>query len=149
MNKRLLIIEDNDSKLNRLRQFCEENLQDYDIEDRRSYNSALAEVVHNGRSYDLILLDVSMNTYDISPEEADGEQEPLAGSNILRFMKLRKIKVPVIVVTMYESFVDGIKIDKLDEGFREKYAEFYKGFVYYSLRNEDWTIRLKELIATL
>ena len=149
MSKRLLIIEDNDSKLNHLRQFCEENLNDYEVEDRRSYNSALAEVIHNGKSYDLILLDVSMNTYDISPEVSDGEQEPLAGSNILRFMKLRKIKVPVIVVTMYESFVDGIKIDKLDEGFREKYAEFYKGFVYYSLRNEDWINRLKELIAKL
>ncbi len=149
MNKRLLIIEDNDSKLNRLCQFCEENLPDYSVEDKRSYNSALSEVVHNGKRYDLILLDVSMNTYDISPEESDGEQEPLAGSNILRFMKLRKIYVPVIVVTMYESFVDGIKIDKLDEGFREKYPEFYKGFVYYSLRNEDWITHLKELIAKL
>lgn len=149
MNKRLLIIEDNESKLSKLRQFCEENLKGYEIEDRRSYNSALSEVVHNGRRYDLILLDVSMNTYDISPEESDGEQEPLAGSNILRFMKLRKIMVPVIVVTMYESFVDGIKIDKLDEGFREKYPEFYKGFVYYSLRNEDWITHLKELIEKL
>ncbi len=149
MSKRLLIIEDNEAKLNRLRQFCEENLTDYEVEDRRSYNSALSEVVHNGKSYDLILLDVSMNTYDISPEVSDGEQEPLAGSNILRFMKLRKIKVPVIVVTMYESFVDGIKIDKLDDGFREKYSEFYKGFVYYSLRNEDWIKRLKELTQTL
>lgn len=149
MSKRLLIIEDNEAKLNRLRQFCEENLMDYEVEDRRSYNSALSEVIHNGKSYDLILLDVSMNTYDISPEVSDGEQEPLAGSNILRFMKLRKIKVPVIVVTMYESFVDGIKIDKLDEGFREKYSEFYKGFVYYSLRNEDWIKRLKELTQTL
>jgi CheY-like chemotaxis protein len=149
MSKRLLIIEDNEAKLNRLRQFCEENLTDYEVEDRRSYNSALSEVVHNGKNYDLILLDVSMNTYDISPEVSDGEQEPLAGSNILRFMKLRKIKVPVIVVTMYESFVDGIKIDKLDEGFREKYSEFYKGFVYYSLRNEDWIKRLKELTQTL
>lgn len=149
MSKRLLIIEDNEAKLNRLRQFCEENLTDYEVEDRRSYNSALSEVVHNGKSYDLILLDVSMNTYDISPEVSDGEQEPLAGSNILRFMKLRKIKVPVIVITMYESFVDGIKIDKLDDGFREKYSEFYKGFVYYSLRNEDWIKRLKELTQTL
>ena len=149
MSKRLLIIEDNEAKLNRLRQFCEENLTDYEVEDRRSYNSALSEVVHNGKNYDLILLDVSMNTYDISPEVSDGEQEPLAGSNILRFMKLRKIKVPVIVVTMYENFVDGIKIDKLDEGFREKYSEFYKGFVYYSLRNEDWIKRLKELTQTL
>ena len=149
MNKRLLIIEDNESKLGRLRQFCKENLMGYEIEDKRSYNSALSEVVHDGRRYDLILLDVSMNTYDISPEESDGEQEPLAGSNILRFMKLRKIMVPVIVVTMYESFVDGIKIDKLDDGFREKYPEFYKGFVYYNLRNEDWITHLKELIKKL
>lgn len=149
MNKRLLIIEDNEPKLNRLRQFCEEHLQGYDVEDRRSYNTALSEVVHNGRSYDLILLDVSMNTYEVNGDASDGEQEPLAGSNILRFMKLRKITVPVIVVTMYESFVDGIKIDKLDEGFREKYAEFYKGYVYYSLRNEDWIKRLKELTQAL
>ena len=149
MNKRLLIIEDNEPKLNRLRQFCEENLKDYSVEDKRSYNSALAEVVHNGNRYDLIFLDVSMDTYDLKPEVSDGEQEPLAGSNIMRFMKLRKIKVPVIVVTMYESFVDGIKIDKLDEGYKEKYPEFYKGFVYYSLRNVDWITHLKELIAKL
>ena len=149
MNKRLLIIEDNEPKLNHLRQFCKENLQDYDVEDRRSYNTALAEVVHNGNSFDLILLDVSMNTYEVNGDASDGEQEPLAGSNILRFMKLRKIKVPVIVVTMFESFVDGIKIDKLDESFREKYSEFYKGFVYYSLRNENWVKRLKELTNTL
>ncbi len=149
MNKRLLIIEDNEPKLNRLRQFCQENLQDYDVEDRRSYNTALAEVVHHGKNYDLILLDVSMNTYDVNGDASDGEQEPLAGSNILRFMKLRKIKVPVIVVTMYESFVDGIKIDKLDEGFREKYSDFYRGFVYYSLRNEDWIKRLKELTQAI
>ena len=64
-------------------------------------------------------------------------------------MKLRKIKVPVIVVTMYESFVDGIKINKLDAGFREKYSEFYKGYVYYSLRNDNWIKRLKELTQTL
>ena len=50
MSKRLLIIEDNDSKLNHLRQFCEENLSDYEVEDRRSYNSALSEVIHNGNS---------------------------------------------------------------------------------------------------
>lgn len=149
MNKRLLIIEDNESKLNKLRQFCCEYYSDYEIVDRRSYNSALLEVIHYGEKYDVILLDVSMNTYDISPEVSAGEQEPLAGSNILRFMKLRKIVIPVIVVTMYESFVDGIKIDKLDEGFREKYPEFYKGYVYFSLRNEDWINHLNNLLKIL
>jgi hypothetical protein len=90
-----------------------------------------------------------MNTYDITGEESDREQEPLAGSNILRFMKLRKIYVPVIVVTMYESFVDGIKIDSLDEGFKDKYPEFYKGYVYYNLKNEDWMNNLNTLIESI
>lgn len=149
MSKKLLIIEDNEPKLNHLKQFCTDHWPDYNVECRNSYNAALSEVIHHGRYYDIILLDVSMNTYEINGDASDGEQEPLAGSNILRFMKLRKIKVPVIVVTMYESFVDGIKIDKLDEGFKERYPEFYKGFVYYSLKNEDWINKLNKLMASI
>lgn len=149
MSKKLLIIEDNEPKLNHLRQFCADYWPDYTVECRNSYNTALSEVIHHGRYYDIILLDVSMNTYEINGDASDGEQEPLAGSNILRFMKLRKIKVPVIVVTMYESFVDGIKIDKLDERFKERYPEFYKGFVYYSLKNEDWINKLNKLMSSI
>lgn len=149
MNKRILIIEDNEPKLNRIKKFCTDTWEDIVIECRSSYNSALGEVIHYGNTYDIILLDVSMNTYDITGEESDREQEPLAGSNILRFMKLRKIYVPVIVVTMYESFVDGIKIDSLDEGFKDKYPEFYKGYVYYNLKNEDWTNNLNTLIESI
>lgn len=149
MGKRILVIEDNETKLNKLKQFCTDYWPGFAVECRCSYNSALSEVVYHGRNYNVILLDVSMNTYDISGGESDGEQEPLAGSNILRFMKLRKIYVPVVVVTMYESFVDGIKIDKLDEGFKEKYPEFYKGFVYYSLKNEDWITKLNNLMKSI
>ena len=90
-----------------------------------------------------------MNTYD-STKDDNGEQEPLAGANILRFMKLRRIKTPVIVVTMYESFVDGVRINALDERFRSQYGEIYKGFVYYNLKNEDWKdellIRIKSVL---
>ena len=53
-------------------------------------------------------------------------------------MKLRHLKTPVIVVTMYESFVDGVKINALDERFRTLYNDIYKGFVYYSLKNDEW-----------
>ena len=146
---RILIIEDNEPKLNRIKEFCAQYWPDYSLECRCSYNSALNEVVHHGKFYDIILLDVSMNTYEVNDDASDGEQEPLAGSNILRFMKLRKINVPVIVITMYESFVDGIKIDKLDDGFREKYSEFYKGYVYYSLKNEDWINKLNQLMDSI
>lgn len=135
--KKILIIEDNETKLQHIKDFCSENIAQSTITDKRSYNTAQQEVRLHGSDYDVILLDVSMNTYDTKKDD-NGEQEPLAGSNILRFMRLRRIQTPVIVVTMYESFVDGVRINALDERFKTLYGEFYKGFVYYNLKNEDW-----------
>ena len=90
-----------------------------------------------------------MNTYDTQKEDI-GEQEPLAGANILRFMKLRRISTPVVVVTMYESFVDGVRINALDERFKTQYKEIYKGFVYYNLKSDDWKdelmLKLNEIL---
>lgn len=135
--KRILIIEDNATKLQHIKDFCITNIEQCNLTDRQSYNTAQREVISHGSEYDIILLDVSMNTYDAKKDD-NGEQEPLAGANILRFMKLRRIKTPVIVVTMYESFVDGVRINALDERFKSQYGDTYKGFVYYNLKNENW-----------
>ena len=143
--KKILIIEDNAPKLQDIKDFCAIKVKQCELIDRQSYNTAQQEVIFHGSEYDIILLDVSMNTYDTNKDD-NGEQEPLAGANILRFMKLRHIKTPVIVVTMYESFVDGVRINALDERFRSQYGDIYKGFVYYNLKNEDWK---EELLAKL
>ena len=147
MNK-ILIIEDNTTKLKNIRNLCSREFSAYQIVDKQSYNSAQQEVVYHGNEYDLILLDVSMNTYDITKED-NMEQEPLAGANILRFMKLRHLVTPVIVVTMYESFVDGVKINALNDRFSEHYSEIYKGFVYYSLKNDEWKDELITKMKTI
>lgn len=147
--KEILIVEDNITKLDKLQSFCSEFDSDSNIVAKNSYNSALAEIIQRGSAYDVILLDVSMYTYDVNNEDNGGEPEPLAGSNILRFMKLRKITTPVVVVTMYESFVDGVKIDELDKGFTTNYPEFYKGYVYFSHKNDDWKTNLKSKLESL
>lgn len=147
--KKILIIEDNAPKLQDIKDLCTIKVKQCELIDRQSYNTAQQEVVFHGSEYDIILLDVSMNTYDTNKDD-NGEQEPLAGANILRFMKLRHIKTPVIVVTMYESFVDGVRINALDERFRSQYGDIYKGFVYYNLKNEDWKeellVKLNEIL---
>lgn len=146
--KKILIIEDNATKLENIHDFCSSYYPNHEIVDRQSYNSAQQEVIFHGKEYELILLDVSMNTYDLTKED-NIEQEPLAGANILRFMQLRKIKVPVVVVTMYESFVDGVKINALDKRFYSLYKDIYKGFVYYSLKNDNWKDELLAKIKSI
>ena len=146
---KILIIEDNETKLQHIRAFCKQSLKQCVLIDKQSYNSAQQEVIFHGEEYDLILLAVSMNTYDTQKED-NGEQEPLAGANILRFMKLRRITTPVVVVTMYESFVDGVRINALDERFKTQYKDIYRGFVYYNLKSDDWKdelmLKLNEIL---
>ena len=146
MDSRILIIEDNTAKLERLKSFCVKNYPGVSITERPSYISAQREIVQNGNSYDVILLDVSMTNYDTSEEENGGQPKPLAGMNILRFMLLAKVTTPVIVVTMYENFVDGVKIAMLDRNFKAQYPDIYEGYVYYSHKNNDWKKSLRNLM---
>ena len=149
MENKILIIEDNTAKLERLKSFCDKHYPEMEVTEIPSYISAQREIVQNGNAYDVILLDVSMTNYDTSEEENGGQPKPLAGINILRFMLLARISVPVIVVTMYESFVDGVKIKQLDRNFKTQYPDIYKGYVFYSHKTNDWKKTLKNLMDRL
>ncbi len=147
--KRILIVEDNEKKLEKLRTFLEAEFSTIGLEERTSYNSASKEIALNYTNYDLILLDMSMQTYDISNEESGGEPEPLAGKNILKQMYLRDIPTKVIVVTMYENYVDGTRIKQLDEELSKDFPENYVGYIFFSHNNFDWSKNLKESINKL
>ena len=146
---RILIVEDNEKKLEKLRDFLVREFSTIDLEERTSYNSASKEIALNYEKYDLILLDLSMQTYDISNEESGGEPEPLAGKNILKQMYLRDIPTKVIVVTMYENYVDGTRIKQLDEELTRDFPDNYNGYIFFSHNNFDWSKNLKESINKL
>jgi CheY-like chemotaxis protein len=145
---RILIIEDEQRKLDQLKTFLNEEFSSIEIEDKHSYNSALREIIENYSTYDLILLDMSMSTYDVSIEESGGVPEPLAGENILDAMYLNEIPTKVIVVTMYESFV-GKKLVDFDKELKENYPENYLGFVFFSHKNTDWKLDLKKYLTSI
>ena len=144
--KKILIVEDNQKKLEKLKTFLYEEYVDIEITERMSYNSATREIVLNYNIYDLILLDMSMQTYDVSDDESGGEPEPLAGKNILKQIYLRNIPIKVIVVTMYENFVDGTKIKELNEELIQEFNENYCVYIFFPHINLEWSIKLKELI---
>jgi DNA-binding LytR/AlgR family response regulator len=144
--KRILIVEDNQKKLEKIRNFLIEKFSDIELEEKMSYNSASREIVLNYNKYDLILLDMSMQTYDISDDESGGEPEPLAGKNILKQIYLRNIPTKVIVVTMYENFVDGTRINQLHQELISSFSDNYCGYIFFSHTNFEWATKLNELI---
>lgn len=146
--KRILIVEDNQGKLLKLRNFLQEQYPDYEVRDQQSYNSAKKEIILHSEDYNLILLDMSMQTYDISDNETGGEPEPLAGRKILNEMYLNDINVKILVITMFESFV-GIKTAELHRDLSEEFSDIYCGYVFFSHSNNDWQPILKQKLKIL
>jgi len=146
--KKILIVEDEQRKLDNIKEFLKNEFPTFEFVDKRSYNSATKEIFENYQEYDIILLDMSMTTYDVSVDESGGVPEPLAGANILDTMYLMDISTKVIVVTMYESFI-GKKLSEFDIELKNNYPDNYLGFVFFSYQKTDWQIKLKKYITSL
>lgn len=144
MNK-ILLVEDVLDKAEKIKKCVNREFPEIVIEECTSYHSALKEIFENYDSYSLILLDMSMSTYDQNIEEFGGVPEAMAGKRILEGMFLREIPTKVIVVTMYESFMgEGIK--QLDILFKTDYSDFYLGYVFFSFNKTDWKKQLIDQI---
>lgn len=145
---RLLIVEDMDIKANAITDFIAKEYPDIQIVHTGSYNSSLKEIYSSYDNYDIILLDMTMSTFDVSEEDHGGLPEPLAGMQILDGMYLRDITTPVVVVTMYKSFA-GVGVEDFDKHLKEEYSEIYKGYIFFVYNSNDWKERLKQYLIDI
>ncbi|WP_174865879.1 hypothetical protein [Pectobacterium polaris] len=147
---RLLIIEDDEDKLTTLISFINEEFTDVSVDNARSFNSGLRTVTSGKDKYVGVLLDMSMPNYDSSEvEPGGGKPESFAGMDLLAQMKLRKIHIPTIVVTMFDKHGDEpnrLSLEQLRNKLNSLYSPIFRGLTYYSLSESGWRISLKELI---
>ena len=69
---RILLVEDVEGKANSIIACIKEAFPGCEVETRSSYHSAAKEIFLNHANYQLILLDMSMSTYDKNIEELGG-----------------------------------------------------------------------------
>ncbi|WP_027318231.1 hypothetical protein [Bacteroides graminisolvens] len=143
--KKILLVEDLPQKADNIKSLLKLEFPEIEIEERSSYHTAIEEIYRNYNKYFVVLLDVSMSTYDAGVEENGGIPEALAGKMILDGMYLRDIPVKVKVMTMYESF-DGKSIQELDKELREDSPENYDGYIFFSFQKSDWRKQLSDYI---
>lgn len=143
--RKILLVEDVLDKADKIKKCIKGVFPELEIANCTSYHSALKEIFENHCQYSLILLDMSMSTYDQNVEEFGGVPEAMAGKRILEGMYLREISTKVIIVTMYENF-GGEGIKQLDKEFKVEYADNYLGYVFFSFNKSDWQKQLIEIM---
>jgi len=144
----VLIVEDEAPKLGHIESYVRSILPGLNIRIARSVNSALDEL--DSSNFDLILLDMSLPTFDIGERESGGRPQGFGGIEILRYMKMSGIECPAIVITGYEAFLkeSGTNVD-LSEIRAELILEFpslLRGVLHYNSSVDEWKDALQKVL---
>jgi len=145
----ILVVEDEAPKRLHIERFLQSLNTSMTIESARSVNGAL-DAIDEFRP-DLILLDMSLPTFDVGDREPGGRPQGFGGLEVLRQMALAKCLCPTIVITGYEAFPREMgKPVELAQVRAELEAEFpsvLKGVLHYNSTYDEWKLLLKAILS--
>ena len=144
--KRIVLIEDDKKKIEDINGFIQASF-DVELTIKESYQSGLRALIFD--NYDLLLLDMSIPTWDRKPNESGGDFEKFGGYKILKEIIRKNRPINTVLVTMFDDFGESdrsMTLSELDEALDEEFKEIYLGSVYYSSRENKWKDELKEII---
>jgi len=144
---KVLVVEDEDPKRANILASLTKQFPESEPVVARSVSSAIKTLRETVP--DLILLDMSLPTFDIGPKESGGRPQGFGGIEVLRYIDRFDLAVPVVVVTAYEAFAkDGEQIDLniLSGQLAEAHPTNFRGIVYYNSVFETWQEELFRLV---
>lgn len=132
--KKILLVDDDDYKITNIKSILEGEAE-YIICVENALNPGLRRLMKE--KFDLILLDMSMPTFQKSESR---NFNSFGGIDFLKEMQRKKNQTPVIIVTQYEIFGEGVS-RKTSEMIHEECKslfENYVGIVIYSSTKNTW-----------
>ena len=148
---KILLVEDEYPKRQNILNFLKGLKLDLEISFANSANSALDSI--DIEIPDLMILDMSLPTFDINDHDNGGTPRGFGGEDVLRILLIQEIVCKTIVVTGYESFLkdDGLSldIDKLKQSLQFEFPEYILDVIHYNSTNDSWKTSLKEYFTRL
>jgi CheY-like chemotaxis protein len=143
--KKVWLVEDDGFKRDKLRACLREVIPQADIREAKSAKSAF-NFLREGAP-DLVVLDMSLPTFDIGPTESGGRPQGFGGVEVLREMDRKGVRAPVIVVTQYEFFgEERVSIHELASRLRAEHVDTFSALVFYEAASEQWKVGFKDAV---
>jgi CheY-like chemotaxis protein len=146
---RILVVEDEAPKREHICSFIQSGWPGTDIKTAKSVRTGIEEILQG--NIDLLILDMSLPTFEVGANESGGRPQNFGGAEIMRYMDLYDIDIPVIVVTAYEAFSRAgraIDHESLNEQLARDHPRFYKGLIYYNSLFAEWKKDLEVLVTS-
>lgn len=152
MQFNIILVEDNIQKKQKILDFVRSNNGLNVIGIASSYTSGCQIIDKFGSDADVILLDISLPTYDINNSSPGGNFRPFAGREIARKIVRRRMNVKIIFITQYNSFSENSKSYNFQElkcELIKDCKEHFLGMIQFDSTKENWKIDLIRLLGDL
>jgi len=146
--KKLLLVEDDQFKAKALISFLSAEFQNFQVLEAKSLSSAY-RTLEQIANIDLLLLDMSLPTFDVGPNDSGGEPLGFGGLKLLDLLEESELKLPTIVVTQFQQFGEvehAINVQNLELDLKQSFPEHFIGLVHYNSAQNDWKTSLRKLI---
>lgn len=143
----VILIEDDSKKIEDIRDFLTKDLLINNLVVKESYQSGIKEIIKT--DYDLLLLDMSIPTFDKSPQESGGHYEKFGGYKVLREIVRKNRSLKTILITMFDDFGESdssITLHQIDESLHRAFPSIYQGSVFYNSKENKWKEDLRHIL---
>lgn len=144
------LVEDDSLKADVLIEFLKEKLPTGEVSCFGSFQSGLRAI--QKESPHLILLDMTLPTFDRGSSQSEGRLRPLGGYDIMRKLKLKNIPFRAIVVTQLETFGEDdnrVTYEEITDRCQKEFSGQFFGSVHFPQGSDDWKDDLGRLIDAL
>lgn len=148
MTASIYIVEDSVLKANNISDFLHEEFGEFFCTSLYgSFQSALRAI--DSSVPDLIVLDMTLPTFDRKPNSREGRMRPIGGYDLMYKMKHRSLVAAVIVVTQLEKFGEGdeeVSFSEITARCERDFPDIFLGSVYYDQGGLNWQSELASLV---
>lgn len=150
MTNKILIIEDNDYKRDKVSQCIRDNFPEANIQEARSFTSGWKAL--NRDIYKLVCLDMSLPSVDKSDNESGGKFRDFGGKELAQKCKRRGLYVKFVVLTQHKNFSfnnTNLSLSTLQSEIEEQFGDMCIGFLFFSANATSWKRELIEILEEL
>ena len=141
------MVEDDPLKASRLTTYLSDRFPEAILTIFGSYQSGLKGI--RDSEPDFVILDMTLPTFDRSPNVREGRIRPLGGYELMRKVRLHRFKTRIIVVTQLEAFGEGedrVSFAEINARCLAEFPEFFLGGVQFKQGNDAWKDAIYSMI---
>ncbi|QOZ75116.1 hypothetical protein XH83_06490 [Bradyrhizobium sp. CCBAU 53351] len=147
---KVLLVEDDEFKATDILKVLEESLAEAEVLRAMSVTSAMKAI--NSETFALVVLDMSLPTFEMSGPGGGGSPQGQGGLEVLRLARRLQHLSPFIVVTQYPDIeLDGsdIPLSTAAKALRTRFGVNVRACLLYEFDRDNWRAPLREHLRQL